>query len=215
MERINKPAAFSSLAILIVACVLFGCDQQKAGSSGMQGSEQTRSESAVSIGSAQGDGTGVLGSDSIENVTLLEGDRQTFAEILQRNRGKVILVDFWATWCGPCVKQFPHSIQLSRKHRQDGLAVVSVSMNEPKEREAVLAFLRRQQADIDNLLPRYGAGSEFLEAFDLRGDVPFYKLYDRQGNLRYTFSGDPEGIENCEAIERIDQRVLELLEAKL
>jgi hypothetical protein len=84
-------------------------------------------------------------------------------------------------------------------------------MNEPKERDSVLAFLTRQKADVENLLPKYGAGSEFLEAFDLRGDVPFYKLYDKQGVLRYTFSDDPAGIENCEPIEKIDQRIEELL----
>jgi thiol-disulfide isomerase/thioredoxin len=142
---------------------------------------------------------------------LVEGNSQTLASMLVKHRGKVVLVDFWATWCGPCVKQFPHLIELSSKRRDAGLAVVSVSMNEPKEREAVLAFLKRQKADFDNLLPEYGAGSRFLEAFDLRGDVPFYKLYDSQGVLRYTFSDDPSGIENCESIERIDQRVEDLL----
>jgi len=145
------------------------------------------------------------------DVKLTEGDRETFAQIVSSHQGQVVLVDFWATWCGPCVKQFPHSIELAHKYRDRGFAVVTVSMNEPKERDAVLAFLVRQKADVENLLPRYGAGTEFLEAFDLRGDVPFYKLYDRRGVLRYTFSSDPEGIENCEPIEMIDQRVEELL----
>jgi thiol-disulfide isomerase/thioredoxin len=145
------------------------------------------------------------------DVKLSEGDRETFAQILSRHHGQVVLVDFWATWCGPCVKQFPHTVELSHKYRDQGLAVVTVSMNEPKERDSVLAFLTRQKADVENLLPKYGAGSEFLEAFDLRGDVPFYKLYDKQGVLRYTFSDDPAGIENCEPIEKIDQRIEELL----
>lgn len=150
----------------------------------------------------------------LPSVMLIEGNSQTLASMLAKHRGKVVLVDFWATWCGPCVKQFPHLIELSSKHREAGLAVVSVSMNEPKDREAVLAFLKRQKADFDNLLPEYGAGSRFLEAFDLRGDVPFYKLYDSQGVLRYTFSDDPSGIENCQSIEKIDQRVADLLGEK-
>ena len=104
------------------------------------------------------------------DVKLSEGDRETFAQILSSHHGQVVLVDFWATWCGPCVKQFPHTVELSHKYRDQGLAVVTVSMNEPKEREKVLVFLTRQKADVENLLPRYGAGSEFLEAFDLRGD---------------------------------------------
>jgi thiol-disulfide isomerase/thioredoxin len=185
----NRPAAIAPLAFAICLAISGGCEQQPVRS--------LQPQSPVS-------------SDAVD-VKLLEGDRDTYAQILSSHDGKVILVDFWATWCGPCVKQFPHSIELSRKHRDAGLAVVTVSMNEPKERDSVLAFLTRQNADVVNLLPRYGAGSEFLEAFDLRGDVPFYKLYDRKGTLRYTFSDDPEGIDNCEPIEQIDRRVEELL----
>lgn len=190
MSSSTKPAARVSLAFLITFSFAVGCDKSSV--------REDRTEPSVV-------------ESQLAVVTLTEGDRETFAQILSSHQGRVVLVDFWATWCGPCVKQFPHTIELSHKFRDRGLAVVTVSMNEPKERESVLAFLVRQQADVENLLPRYGAGSEFLEAFDLRGDVPFYKLYDRQGVLRYTFSADPEGIENCESIERIDQRVEELL----
>jgi len=190
MSRSIRPVAPVSLAFLISFALAVGCDRS-------------------SVRDARTDPTEVE-SPSLD-VKLTEGDRETFAQIVSGHQGQVVLVDFWATWCGPCVKQFPHTIELAHKFRDGGLAVVTVSMNEPKEREAVLAFLVRQKADVDNLLPVYGAGSEFLEAFDLRGDVPFYKLYDRQGVLKFTFSSDPEGIENCEPIEMIDQRVEELL----
>ena len=190
MSRSIRPVAPVSLAFLISFALAIGCDRS-------------------SVRDARTDPTEV-GSPSLD-VKLTEGDRETFAQIVSGHQGQVVLVDFWATWCGPCVKQFPHTIELAHKFRDRGLAVVTVSMNEPKERESVLAFLMRQKADVDNLLPVYGAGSEFLEAFDLRGDVPFYKLYDRQGVLKFTFSADPEGIENCEPIEMIDHRVEELL----
>jgi thiol-disulfide isomerase/thioredoxin len=155
--------------------------------------------------------TGHRDSQEGSRVVLVDGTNQTLDDWITKHHGKVVLVDFWATWCGPCVKEFPHLVELSNKHRDAGLAVISVSMNEPKDRPSVLAFLERQKADFENLLPEYGAGSKFLEAFDLRGDVPFYKLYDSKGVLRFSFSDDPSGIENCESIEKIDSRVEALL----
>lgn len=144
-------------------------------------------------------------------VTLELGNRETFQAMLEKHRGKVVLVDFWATWCLPCTIEFPHSVERSQRFGSNGLSVISVSMNEPADREEVLAFLQRSNASFDNLLTEYGAGSAFVDAFDLRGDLPLYRLYDRKGVLRYTFSEDPEGIENGETIDRIDQRIEQLL----
>jgi thiol-disulfide isomerase/thioredoxin len=136
---------------------------------------------------------------------------EEYDQTLQSLRGQVVLVDFWATWCIPCVQQFPHTVSLHQQHRDRGLAVISVSMNDPSEEAGVLTFLRNRQADFHNILGKYGAGTEFAESFDLRGDIPFYKLYDRGGRLRYQFSAEPEGIENGLPISEMDGRVEELL----
>lgn len=188
--------AFWSVGLLMAGCfalaALSGCNPNSPGD-------------PVSLGETSLDQTAVSG------VMLTSGDQSTYQELLAQYHGQVILVDFWATWCAPCVQQFPHTVSLSRSLRDEGLVVISVSMNEPDEYESVLKFLSRQAAVFDNLITPYGVGAEFLEAFDLRGDIPFYKLYDSQGTLRYTFSGDPEGLENCEPIDQIDQRVAQLL----
>jgi len=145
------------------------------------------------------------------DVSLQLGNVETFREMMEGNRGKVVLVDFWATWCGPCVQQFPHTVAMSNRHRERGLAVIAVSMNEPDEKESVRGFLAKQGVPFEALLTEYGAGAAFVDAFELRGDLPFYKLYDRNGELRYQFSGNPEGVENCEPIEKVEERIEELL----
>lgn len=149
--------------------------------------------------------------ESHSEVTLELGNRETFQSMLAKHRGNVVLVDFWATWCLPCTIQFPHTVERSQRFGSNGLSVISVSMNEPADREGVLAFLQRANAQFDHLITEYGAGSAFVDAFDLRGDLPLYRLYDRKGVLRYSFSEDPEGIENGETIDRIDQRIEQLL----
>lgn len=204
MKRLNQTKALWALAVLTATGFGSGCDSKTAAPIAIP---TDNSADSFTDNSPSGDRDSQEGS----RVALVDGSNQTLADWITKHHGKVVLVDFWATWCGPCVKEFPHLVELSNKHRDAGLAVISVSMNEPKDRPSVLAFLERQKADFENLLPEYGAGSKFLEAFDLRGDVPFYKLYDSKGVLRFSFSDDPSGIENCETIEKIDSRVEALL----
>jgi thiol-disulfide isomerase/thioredoxin len=204
MKRLNKTKALLALAVLTATGFGSGCDSKTAAPIAIP---TDNSADSYTDNSPSGDRDSQL----VSRVALVDGSNQTLADWIAKHHGKVVLVDFWATWCGPCVKEFPHLVELSNKHRDAGLAVISVSMNEPKDRPSVLAFLERQKADFENLLPEYGAGSKFLEAFDLRGDVPFYKLYDSKGVLRFSFSDDPSGIENCESIEKIDSRVEALL----
>ena len=204
MKRLNQTKALWALAVLTATGFGSGCDSKTAAPIAIP---TDNSADSFTDNSPAGESDSQVGS----RVALVDGSNQTLADWITKHHGKVVLVDFWATWCGPCVKEFPHLVELSNKHRDAGLAVISVSMNEPKDRPSVLAFLERQKADFENLLPEYGAGSKFLEAFDLRGDVPFYKLYDSKGVLRFSFSDDPSGIENCETIEKIDSRVEALL----
>lgn len=144
-------------------------------------------------------------------VTLTMGDESTLKSWIQEHHGDVILVDFWATWCAPCVAQFPHTVALAKQYGKQGLTTISVSMDEPDQQEQVRKFLTAQQACFLNLLTPYGAGSQFPDAFEIRGDVPVYKLYDRQGKLRYIFSEQPEGLPNGEPLSQLDKRLAELL----
>jgi thiol-disulfide isomerase/thioredoxin len=125
--------------------------------------------------------------------------------------GYVVLVDCWATWCEPCVAHFPETMALGKKYAEQGLRIMTLSLDDPGEKEKVLAFLKEQDSQHDNLLSRWGTGTETTETFGIRGGVPFYKLYDRDGQLRFEFSGDPTGLENVQPIEEIESRVKELL----
>ena len=148
------------------------------------------------------------GSPSSIHVRI--GDEKDLAALVRRYKGRVVLVDYWATWCKPCTQLFPHSVELSRAFSDSGLAVISVSMNEPEEEKQVLSFLRANGANFNNLLSRFGYGSEAVEKFDLPGELPHYKLFDRSGRLRHELSGEPDK----PLKPRIDAAVRELLTEK-
>ena len=125
-------------------------------------------------------------------ISVELGDRTVYDQLLEKHRGKVILVDFWALWCGPCVKQFPHTVEMHHKYAEKGLAVISVSVDDPDARESVHEFLTKHGAAFDNLLSRSGASDEAFTAFEIQsGAVPHYKLYDRKGKVRKQFDVDP------------------------
>jgi len=146
-----------------------------------------------------------------KEVSLTIGDGETFRKALAANKGNVVLVDYWATWCIPCRRKFPHVVELGKKHAKDGLAIVTVSTDDVARQEAVKSYLVKQEATFTNILSKFGTGTKTAETFDIPGDVPFYQLYDRNGKLRYQFSPDPDGIAKGEDVSKMDARILELL----
>ena len=110
-------------------------------------------------------------------------------------KGKPYVVEFWATWCGPCVKSIPHLDDLARKHADQGLTVIGVDVleNDPPK---VQAFLERMKADMsytvarDFLEPDDENGrsgfmvKNWMQAADLRG-IPAAFIVDRQGRVAW------------------------------
>lgn len=131
--------------------------------------------------------------ETISSDRLQVVDRAGYDGVLADLHGKVVLVDFWATWCAPCVEQLPHTFAMASERHDDGLAVVTVCMEDADNFQRIEEFLaQRDSAAAINLLSREGGGSRAMEAFEIEGGaLPHYKLYDRAGELRRTFGLDP------------------------
>ncbi len=158
-------------------------------------------------------------------VELQVVDLRGYENVVARQLGKVVLVDFWATWCAPCRQQFPHAVQLQRKFQDQGLAVLSVSIDQMDEGESlddlkkkVLDFLKGQKATFPNLLVPVtdlaagdaGATDLIASRFDLDGGaLPHFKLYDRKGNLQRKF------VMNLETGEGFDPKEIDVAVEKL
>lgn len=135
-------------------------------------------------------------------------DETEFAQVLEQYRGKVLLVDFWATWCISCLELFPHTVELHKRLADRGLAVISVSFDDPEIEQTVLRTLVSKRATFDNFISRYGGSTKSLDAFGLEdGSLPHYRLYDRSGKLRRSLHSSAGPIKP----EDIDQAVEELL----
>lgn len=145
------------------------------------------------------------------NVSLSSADEAALARLVAAHRGQVVLVDFWATWCLPCVELFPHTVELHHRFADRGLAVISVSFDDPANEPAVRRFLAEKGATFDNLLSPYGIASKAWDAFGIEdGVLPHIQIYDRAGNVSKTF-GATSGTFTAEDVDRAVDQLLHQL----
>ena len=141
-----------------------------------------------------------------EDVTLRSIDASGLAQALQQHRGQVVLVDFWATWCGPCLALFPHTVELHRRFGDAGLAVITISLDDPANRSAVRKFLGPNGATMENYLAVYGVGPAAFTAFKIDdGALPHVRLYDHQGKLRKTFASGGKAVDAAQLERAVEE----------
>jgi len=119
-----------------------------------------------------------IGKSAHANDAVIE-----FEQAMEQHKGKVVYVDFWASWCVPCRKSFPWMNAMQAKHQQDGLVVLSINLD--AQAELAEKFLQQTPANFAIL---YDAKGKLAKKFKLKG-MPSSYLFDRQGKLISAHSG--------------------------
>jgi thiol-disulfide isomerase/thioredoxin len=114
-------------------------------------------------------------------------DRAGEAVTVSQHRGKVVVVSFWASWCGPCLKELPILENLQRAVGKEHLQVVAINFRE--DRREYMAMVRRLKgAQMTLTHDRYG---KLSEPYKIKG-VPFMLVIDRSGRIAYRHMGYSE-----------------------
>ena len=132
--------------------------------------------------------------------TLTDLTGQTGA--LSQYKGQVVMVNFWATWCGPCQQEMPLLDQMYRKYKPAGFTLIGVNVD--KNAPPVKDLLARKPVSFPVLLDPTNAVSK---AYHL-DEMPSSVISDRKGNIRYLHRGYKPGDEN-EYQDRIRQLIRE------
>jgi peroxiredoxin len=109
---------------------------------------------------------------------------------LQEQRGQVVLVNFWASWCGPCKQEMPHLNRLYDKYRASGFTLLAVNIDDDARHGAATAAKWGLRFPV--LLD---ADKTVTKLYDL-GAMPSTVLIDRDGRVRYLHRGYREGVED-------------------
>jgi peroxiredoxin len=124
--------------------------------------------------------------DPLPDFTLQ--DQQNNTHTLSDYRGKVVMVNFWATYCTPCIREMPSMQRLKEKMAGKPFAILAVDMAE--EKEDVQAFLKRHNIKVDFPL-LFDPQGNVIEQWIISA-VPTTFIVDKQGNFRYALFGGLE-----------------------
>jgi thiol-disulfide isomerase/thioredoxin len=135
-------------------------------------------------------------------VELLEADINGIKEIIANKTEKYRLINIWATWCGPCVIEFPEFVTMQRMYGARDFEFVSISTDGMKKKEKVLEFLKDKNAATKNYLYSGEDKYPLIEAVDKnwQGALPYTLLIAPGGEIVYSHNGVIDILEVKKAI---------------
>lgn len=161
--------------------------------------------SSSACGTQEGAGTNVgtppaggeVKGSQAQDFTTRDVDGNTFrlSELLGK---KVILIDFWATWCQPCLAEMPHLQKLYDQHKAEGFVVLAVSMDGPETIADVPMFAKRNQMTFPVLLDE---DSHIASLYNPRKSAPLSAIIDRSGKVVVVREGYNPGDEELVAAD--------------
>jgi thiol-disulfide isomerase/thioredoxin len=135
-----------------------------------------------------------------KEIVVKAGTPKALQAELHTLRGHVVLINFWATWCGPCVAEFPELVALSKKYAPRGLRLITVSVDQPSDKKQVIAFLEKHNAPMPAYIASTNDALQFLKPYDpkMDGAIPRTYVFDKTGRLRARIVGqiDPAKLES-------------------
>lgn len=103
---------------------------------------------------------------------------------LSELKGKPLVVNFWARWCGPCRTEIPDLVKMNARYRQKGLVILGLAVEESTYREAVRDFAKAYDIDYRILLAGSDKGIALMSALgNDKAALPFTVVIDRNGTL--------------------------------
>jgi thiol-disulfide isomerase/thioredoxin len=145
----------------------------------------------------------------VNPVQLTVVDYKQLRGILKAHRGHIIVMDVWAQFCQPCRRQFPRLVKLHRDYADQGVVCVSVSVDDPEQRDLVLKYLKSKKATITNFLLDEDP-SVWQDKWDITA-IPAVFVYGVDGKIAAKF--DHNEPQNDFTYDDVEEAVDELLKA--
>ena len=140
-----------------------------------------------------------------EPVELKTINEAGVAKLVKNDTDKLLLINVWATWCAPCVTELPEFVSMNRMYRKRNFQMVTISLDDPEEKDAAFKVLREKHVSSTNYLSEIASRDKFAELLDKewKGPVPYTLLIAPGGKVLYRHSGEVESLEVRRAIVEV------------
>ncbi len=137
-----------------------------------------------------------------EPVSLDSIDEKGIKELVQNHSDKLRLINVWATWCGPCVAEFPEFITMNRMYRKRDFEFISISADGIDKKKKALQYLQKQEASNKNYIFSGDDNYKLIDAIDSKwpGALPYTILVEPGGKIVYSKEGPVDPTELKKAI---------------
>lgn len=127
-----------------------------------------------------------------KEVTLSDIDDQGVTDLLSNNSNKLRLINVWATWCGPCIIEYPQFVETHRMFMGRDFEFVSISTDQHAKREKALKILTKNQSSLNNFIFSKEDKYALIEQIDpdWNGALPYTMLIEPGGNVVYKHQGE-------------------------
>src|SRR5262245_53073547 len=137
-----------------------------------------------------------------EPVTLKPIEETDVARLAKNETDKLLVVNLWATWCGPCVAELPEFVTMHRMYRKRNFQMVTISLDQPEQKDAALKLLKEDHASMTNFISAIASPDKLAEILDKewRGPLPYTLLIAPGGKVIYRQTNAIDPVEVKQAI---------------
>jgi thiol-disulfide isomerase/thioredoxin len=133
-------------------------------------------------------------------TNLVNNNQLTFEEVLSNYKGKIVLVDFWASWCAPCRKEMPFLKDLKSKFSENQLKVIEISIDKDFSAWVRASKLEKLSTEKDSYIIANWEKSSLYKNYDIK-TIPRYLLFGKDGKIIDKNAPRPSQIELAELIK--------------
>lgn len=125
-------------------------------------------------------------SQSAKKITVEDIDKTKLEKLIKNRKGKILLLNIWASWCAPCKKEFPDLVKIAEKYKKSKVEIVGLSVDDRDDlQNEVIPFLQKNNVNFKIYLQNFKNIEELIQFFpQWQGAIPLTVIFDAKGNQK-------------------------------